>query len=226
MDAKTRRTTASAGKFTSSRTTKRVVKKATSKRDRPDVSVDQLRSQLREVFDSVVDECASELAAAGRDLDDLGGADAIHDAVRAVLPRPNRFAARVGPVYTTGQLRRLLPGVKAEPVKDQAVYNRLDDRRLVGAKTRDNRWVFPVWQFRVRPSKLVVREDVLELWQLLPAEDDPVTGATFDTWTLLAWMTGPRSDLDGHSPLSWLDEHGLDQHLRRAAGQVRARAVA
>lgn len=181
----------------------------------------QIRDQLRRLFESVADDCAAELAASGKDLDDLGGPVAVASAVRAVLPRANRFAERVGPVYTTGQLQVLLPGLNAREISDQAVRNRLEHGRLIGAKTRDNRWVFPTFQFHVRPGKLDVRDEVLELWSQLPAGD-----GTLDDWTLLAWLLGARKDLDGHSPLEWLDEHGLDQRLARATGRVRARAVA
>ncbi len=181
----------------------------------------KIRDQLNRVFEAVAEDCAAELASSGKDVDDLGGPDAVADAVRAVLPRVNRFVDRAGPVYTTGQLQVLLPGLKARKIGDQAVRNRLDKRRLIGAKTSDKRWVFPAYQFQVRPGRLVVREDVLELWNELPVGSD-----TFDDWTLLAWMSGPRTDLDGNSPLQWLDDHGLDQRLKRAAGRVRARAAA
>jgi hypothetical protein len=182
---------------------------------------ERLRTELDEVFDRIARDYAGALASAGADLDDLGGVEAVDTAVRAVLPRPNRLAARLGPVYTTGQLQRLLPGSDAAAITDQAVRNRLAAHTLIGAKSRDGRWVFPAWQFRVRSGRLTVRDDVICLWRRLPVGE-----GTFDDWTLLAWMTGPRRDLDGLSPLEWLDRHGDDARLTRAAGRVHARGAA
>lgn len=186
-----------------------------------EAAAERLHRDLSGVFDSIARDYASVLADAGKDLDDLGGAEAVETAVRAVLPRPNRFADRVGPVYTTGQLQRLLPGIDSDGISDQAVRNRLAAHTLIGIKTRDGRWVFPAWQFRVRPGRLTVRTDVIDLWRRLPVDD-----GTLDAWTLMAWMTGARKDLDGLSPLEWLAEHGDDDRLARAAGRVRARAAA
>lgn len=145
----------------------------------------------------------------------------VAEAVAAVLPRPNRFVARLGPVYATGQLQRLLPGTSAKPVTDEAVRDRRQHGRLIGIKTRDGRWAYPTFQFRVAPGKLVPRDDVLALWNLLPHEDPDV-----DALTLAAWLTGSRADLEGGTPLEWLDTRGLDERLRRAAGRVRRRLAA
>jgi hypothetical protein len=61
---------------------------------------------------------------------------------------------------------------------------------------------------------------VLALWNLLPV------GGPLAHLDLVAWMTGPRRDLDGQSPVEYLRDHGLDAALERAAGQVRRRAAA
>jgi hypothetical protein len=177
--------------------------------------VEELRPRVRRV----IERYAEELSARGG-LAAAGGADQVAATIAAVLPHPNRLSERVGPVYTTGQLQRLLPGRDAEPISDQAVRNRLEAGRLIAGKTRVGRWAYPSFQFLPRPGRLAVREDVLEVWRMLPW-DGPI-----DAWTLVSWMTGPRADLDGRSPLRWLDEHGVDERLVRAVGQVRRRATA
>jgi hypothetical protein len=48
----------------------------------------------------------------------------------------------------------------------------------------------------------------------------------FDGWTVAAWITGSRRDLDAASPLEWLDTHGLDDRLQQAASDFRRRAAA
>lgn len=133
------------------------------------------------------------------------------------LANSGRLAERVGPCYRTAQLVRLLPEGE-QPITDEAVRARRQSGHLIGLKTRDRRWVYPAWQFRARPGRLVVRDDVLDLWSLVGTNDDP--------WSRAAWMAGPRRDLDGQSPLAWLEAHRLDERLRAAAGDRRRRAAA
>lgn len=182
--------------------------------------ISTIQQQLHVKLDDVFARYAKTLVRHGHDLDDIGGIEQVADTIEQALPRPNRFARRVGPIYTSGQLRRLLPGLHTDPVTDQAVRNRREAGRLVAFKTADDRWAFPAFQFTVRPGRLEPRADVIELWQLLPL-DSPLP-----TVDQAAWLTGPRRDLDGQTPLQWLDTHGLDEQLRRAAGQLRRRAAA
>lgn len=177
------------------------------------------RERLGAALQDVADEYAARLDAAGVEVGDVGGVSQIADLVRAVLPRPNRFAARVGPVYATGQLTRLLPGAEAAPISDEAVRDRQRNRRLVGFKTADGRWAWPAWQFRAAPGRLTPREDVIALWRLLPDEGP-------SELMRIAWMTGAHDGLAGQSPLLWLEQHGLDDLLRQAAGRWAGRTAA
>lgn len=162
---------------------------------------------------------ARHLASGDHTLEDVGGVERVAEVVRHALPRANRFADRIGPVYTTGQLQRLLAG--PDEITDEAVRARRTQGRLVGVKTADGRWAWPAFQFRVAPGRLVPRDDVLALWNVLPWRDGHL-----DDVTLVAWLRGPRRDLDGATPLEWLERHGLDEALRRAAGRVRRRSAA
>lgn len=190
---------------------------------------DTLREQLHGLIDKDVPEDAppipgdvtpAELVAAlsiygtpgsGKSLPSL-------DLLVAVLPdNSSVLAERVGPCFRTAQLVRLLPE-SGPRITDEAVRARRQSGRLIGLRTRDRRWLYPAWQFHTRPGRLVIRDDVLELWGLLGAVDDP--------WSRAAWLSGPRGDLAGVSPLAWLDRHGLDGRLRAAAGERRRRAAA
>jgi hypothetical protein len=193
------------------------IRRDEKRRDSP-----ESRKKLASDVEELLDQYLSRLERHGRTLDDVGGAEAVLGAVEAALPAANSLAERAGKVYTTRQLQALLPGVHAEPLKDQAVYNRVKSRTLIGAKTSDNRWVYPAFQFQARPGRLQPRQDVLDLWQLLPPPDE----RRLDAWTLISWLGGPRRDLEGQTPLDWLDQHGIDVRLQRAAGQVRRRAAA
>jgi hypothetical protein len=177
------------------------------------------RSELSAALVTVAEEYLDALAAAGADLDDVGGTDGITDLVRAVLPRPNRFASRVGPVYTTGQLRRLLPSSGSAPITDEAVRDRRRNHRLVGFRTADRRWAWPAWQFRAASGRLVPRTDVLDLWRMLPAQGP-------SELTRIAWIRGRHRGLGGLSPLEWLDRHGLDDRLRAVAHRWAGRVAA
>lgn len=177
------------------------------------------RERLVAAFSAVAAEYADRLASTGADLDMVGGVGRVTDLVRAVLPRVNRFADRVGPVYATGQLSRLLPGAAAPPISDEAVRDRQRNGRLIGFKTAEGRWAWPAWQFSTAPGRLVPREDVLTLWRLLPA-DGP------SELTRVAWLTGEHRELDGHSPLSWLDRRGLDDRVRAVARRWAVRVAA
>lgn len=177
------------------------------------------RERLVAALGQIAEEYAASVAASGGDLDDVGGVEGIADLVRTVLPRPDRFAARVGPVYSTGQLARLLPGSAADTITDEAVRDRQRSRRLVGFKTADGRWAWPAWQFRTAPGRLILRDEVIALWRLLPA-DEPSELAR------IAWLTGDHADLDDRSPLVWLNRHGLDDHLRAVAQRWAGRIAA
>lgn len=184
-----------------------------------------LREQLHGLIDRSVPDDAPALPGDVTLWDALSALAGTTDPERAGMlalahPRPangDRLAERVGPCYRTAQLVRLLPE-SGRPITDEAVRARRRSGSLLGLRTRDRRWVYPAWQFRARPGRLVVRDDVLDLWALLGAADDP--------WSRAAWVRGPRRDLDGHSPLTWLEAHGLDERLRAAAGDRRGRAVA
>lgn len=182
----------------------------------------QVLVPLKEGVDERLERYVRRLVAAGRSVDDVGGVDGVIAAIEASLPAVNRLAERAGPVFTVEQVRRLLVGVHNEPLDPQAVYNRARKRQLVGAKTADGQWVFPEFGFTRRPGRLQVREDVLDLWRLLPEPSK----TRFDAWTLIGWLGGPRADLGGGTPLEWLDTNGLDALLQRATGQVRRRAAA
>lgn len=184
-----------------------------------------LRDQLHGLIDRAVPDEAPALPGDVTLWDALFALASTTDPEHADLlalahPRPadgDRLAERVGPCYRTAQLVRLLPE-SGQPITDEAVRARRRSGSLIGLRTRDRRWVYPAWQFRVRPGRLVVRDDVFDLWALLGTADDP--------WSRAAWMGGRRRDLDGHSPLAWLQVHGLDERLRVAAGDRRRRAAA
>ena len=147
--------------------------------------------------------------------------DEVATLVAGLLPRParSRWAGRIGPVYTTGQLQRLLPGHRRNPISDEAVRDRHRNGRLIGFKTADGRWAWPAFQFTTAGGRLQPAAEVLELWRTLPWQDA-------NELELISWLTGLRGDLDGTSPLEHVRNRGLDEPLVRAAGRLTGRLAA
>lgn len=173
-------------------------------------------SEYRAQVDVLVRRLEDE-AASGRTVT----ADAVRDALDVGLGRSSRgrWAERIGPVYATGQLQRLLPGPDRPPVTDEAVRDRHRSGRLVGFKTADGRWAWPAFQFEVRGGRLALRPEVIELWRRLP-------WSTANALELVSWLTGPRRDLDGGTPIDHVVRHGIDDRLARAVERLRARLAA
>lgn len=181
---------------------------------------ERIREQLHLQLDPLLSRFALQVATS--EPSNAGQDAAVRQAVDAVssaLPHGNRFTERVGPVYTTDQLRSLLVGTGSAPLSHEAVRLRGTTHRLVAAKTADGRWVWPAFQFRAQAGRLVVRDDVISVWSQLPHD-------TLSAWTLLGWLAGPRRDLDGATPLDWVRQHGVDERLAKAIGALRRRASA
>lgn len=172
--------------------------------------VDRYLEALRPVLDDLADQ--------GRLVVEP---DQVAHALALVLPRPasSRWTERIGPVYTTGQLQRLLPGTGRKPISDEAVRDRCRNGRLIGFKTADGRWAWPAFQFVARQGRLEPAAEVIDLWQQLPWRD----GHALE---LISWMTGPRRDLEGVSPLDHVRAHGIDQRLEQAAARLAGRLAA
>jgi hypothetical protein len=168
------------------------------------------RASVHDVLDRILDERER----LGRQLDEAQTADRLV----AALVAPRRWSDRIGEVYTTGQLRRFLPGSDHAPISDEAVRDRRRNGRLIGFKTVDDRWAFPAFQFEVRPGRLQLRREVVELWSQLPwRSSDPLE--------LIAWLIAPRSDLGGSAPVDHVQQHGVDDFLRSAVGRLRGRLL-
>jgi len=106
-------------------------------------------------------------------------------------PQPDEdpLDARVGPFHDTAGVARLLG------VPETEVQTRREEHTLLAVPTSDGVWVYPAWQFNDR--------EVIEA--LLPAlralrEVDP--------WARAMWFVMANPDLDGTTPLEWLDGDG------------------
>ena len=128
-------------------------------------------------------------AGRGRSLADLGLPEEIAERMVATLPSPSPWDDLLGPFYGPGQVAAILGNISR-----QAVADRRQRRTLLGLKTADNHWVYPVFQFDRHNSVLTGLPEVL---QILAASD-------IDDWSLAGWLMSSLSSLRDRTPIDWL----------------------
>lgn len=182
------------------------------------LQIEATTGHLSEYFDHL-NVLIGRLVAAARDGVDISP-ELLDIALEKGLPtvvRDSLWRARVGAVYRTGQLQDLLSAEGR--ISDEAVRSRMRNRKLIGFKTSDGRWAWPDWQFESDRGRLQPRQTVIALWNEL----DPPEGREL---TAISWMRGRRRDLEDETPLDYLDGHGVDAALHRAASRWHYRNAA
>ena len=141
-----------------------------------DLVLDRVRSSLEEHL--------RRLLASGSPLPDPVD---LADAITAGIPDvagPSEYERLCGPFYSSAGVMRLL-GMRTKQA--------LDDRRrrgtILAARTVDQVWVYPAFQFDITQHR--VRSELA-----------PVIGAlkSAPRWGALLWLVTPQSTLDDHSP--------------------------
>lgn len=127
-----------------------------------------------------------------------------------VVPDPSPWNETLGAFYDTTGVRQVLGDISR-----QAVMDRVKRRTLLGLKTSDGRWVYPVVQFARRNEVVEGLADVLQSF-------DP---GQVDDWTVAGWLASDTPSLDGLSPLVWLRE-GRDPATVLALARDAARRLA
>lgn len=136
-----------------------------------------------------LNELESSYAERGRSLADLASPQELAERMVAIVPRPSRWDDFLGPFYGPAQVAEILGGISR-----QAVAERRQRHTLLGLKTADGHWVYPVFQFDERNS---VRAGLPDLLQTLAASG-------VDDWSLAGWLVSPLRSLDGRTPIEWL----------------------
>lgn len=102
------------------------------------------------------------------------------------MPEGSRINDLVGPFYRVDDVAAMLD---REPA---ALGGLLADGLLLGARTSDGEWVFPVFQFtdtgEVRPDLVPVLSRLTRL----------------SGWTAAVWLRTRNDDLDDSTPEAWL----------------------
>ncbi len=128
-------------------------------------------------------------AGRGRSLADLGPPREVAERMIATLPSSSRWDDLLGPFYGPGQVAKVLGNISR-----QAVADRRQRRTLLGLKTDDGHWVYPVFQFDRRNSVLAGLSEVLRI----------LAGSGVDDWSLAGWLMSTLSSLRGQTPIEWL----------------------
>ena len=146
----------------------------------------------------------------GRSLRDLGTAKQIAERMVATVPAPSEWDEVLGPVYSAAKLARLLGGVSR-----QAIADRRERRTILGLRTSDGAFVYPVFQFDADNQVLPGLPDVLQCF-----DPDHV-----DDWTLAGWLLSRQRALGGKSVIDRL-RAGVDRDKAVALAQNQAERYA
>jgi hypothetical protein len=128
----------------------------------------------------------------------------------SVVPSPSPWTEALGSFYDTTRVRHLLGSVSR-----QAVMDRVKRRTLLGLRTSDGKWVYPVVQFTRRDQVAKGLAEVLQTF-------DP---ALVDDWTVAGWLVSSSPLLDNLAPIEWL-KRGRDAETVRALARDAARRFA
>lgn len=128
-----------------------------------------------------------------------------------VVPRTlpgNKMADKVGPFYDGAGVQTWLG------ITRQALQKRRDTRTILGCRTADNHWIYPVWQF----------QDDGKLIPGLPEVLRTLADGINDGWTWALWLQGDvPGQLDGKTAAQWLADGGdVNAVLQLAANDAAA----
>ena len=141
----------------------------------------------------------TQYAGLGRSLAELGAPQELAERMVSTLPSPSPWDDLIGPFYGPAQIARLLGDVSR-----QAVADRRQRRTLLGLKTADGHWVYPIFQFD-RHNRVI--SGLPELLRILAASG-------IDDWSLAGWLASPLRSLGGRTPIEWLRNEGDPETLR------------
>jgi hypothetical protein len=115
----------------------------------------------------------------------------------------------VGPMLSSGEVRKLLDGVSRQRVDEL-----LKSRRLIGMRDSGGRRRFPAFQFL---DGQPLQSLIAAFWT--------IADAALDEWTAASWCVSSDEALDGRSPLDWA-RTGRSDLLAQVARQDAARLAA
>jgi len=132
---------------------------------------------------------AESYAEKGRSLEDLGTAQEIAKRMLASVPAPSDWDELLGPCFSTSGVAQLLGNISR-----QAIAERRDRRTLLGLRTADGSFVYPVFQFDAHNEVLPGLAEVLQRFDR----------ENVDEWTVAGWLVASQHSLEGDSVVDTL----------------------
>ncbi len=154
-----------------------------------------------------LDQLAASYAVLGRSLSELGEPQEVAVRMVATLPAPSPWDQLLGPCYSASKVAQVLGGISR-----QAVADRRARHTLLGLKTADGVWVYPIFQF----------DEHQQVIASLPAVLKILGNCGIDEWTLAGWLVSQHAELGGQSAIAWLRRGANPQpviHLAAAAAR-------
>ena len=136
-----------------------------------------------------LDGLAESYAEKGRSLEELGTAQEIAKRMLASVPAPSDWDELLGPCFSTSGVAQLLANISR-----QAIAERRDRRTLLGLRTADGSYVYPVFQFNAHNEVL---PGLAEALQCFGRKD-------VDAWTVAGWLVASQRSLSGRSVIDTL----------------------
>ncbi len=140
-----------------------------------------------------LDQLEARYAERGRSLAELGPPQEVAHRMVASLPSPSPWDELLGPFYGPGQVATVLGNISR-----QAVAERRQRRTLLGLRTADRHWVYPLFQFDRRNRVLKRLPELLRI----------LGESGIDDWSLAGWLMSPLRSLNGRTAIEWLREEG------------------
>ncbi len=117
----------------------------------------------------------------------------------------NELANLLGPFWSE---ERVCAALRLTP---DALRTRCVTGTVLGLTTADGRQVYPVSQFQRQDGQVEVKPALVTVLQAL---------CDFDPWTVATLLHTPAPELDGASPLSWVNSGASPEPLARLARTV------
>lgn len=128
----------------------------------------------------------------------------------AVVPRRSPWPDQIGPVYTTEGLAEVL-GLEPTEVELMRIK-----RLVLALHTEEGDWLYPAAQLSSAPDVIAGLGDLISLFE----------PGSIDDYTLASWLLTPRSVFDGLSAVQWLEQRGLDTHIKTVVRDIARRFAA
>lgn len=168
--------------------------------------LESVAEHVRRALDGIAESYAEK----GRSLEELGTAQEIAKRMLASVPVPSDWDELLGPCFSTSGVAQLLGNISR-----QAIAERRDRRTLLGLRTADGSYVYPVFQFNEHNEVLPGLAEVLQCFDRKQV----------DEWTVAGWLVASQRSLNESSAIDALASGRAGERVVELARAQAARYV-